>query len=396
MRRNTVKGMSEASMDRIMLKLLESLNMNSDAMAYKLSDERTDEDFMVKLMSDESNNLESIIESEIQSESKMDISSTAKVLTFFSHKGGVGKTFFTINFTDYAVHSGNKVLLIDMDPQMNLTSWYLKNEEMNNHLSLLDLLMDHEVPKEKRIKGDSWAAVNHNSGILGKLHIEEMTFENPNLNLMKGSFEITKFNNMVSMDLTSNSFAYPKMIKDMIDQVRDRFDLIIIDLNPSFSSINQCFLMYSDYIFCPLSPDVFCKLSPKLLHHNLKDASTNTAFIGSNPTIGGFFMNMMKLAGGGYADSHTNLLKQIKDQVEKIQKSDKDFTFNHLGDIPNMQSVLTNLQDNGLSVVKAGLTSGPVRLRDGGYLKKESLQPALGKIVELSKMILRMVSSRDH
>jgi cellulose biosynthesis protein BcsQ len=49
-----------------------------------------------------------------------------KTMTFFNHKGGVGKTTLTVNVADALADLGVKVLMIDADPQCNLTSFYLE------------------------------------------------------------------------------------------------------------------------------------------------------------------------------------------------------------------------------------------------------------------------------
>ena len=46
----------------------------------------------------------------------------AKIITFFNHKGGVGKTTLVHNLGFILADKGYKVLLIDADPQMNLTA----------------------------------------------------------------------------------------------------------------------------------------------------------------------------------------------------------------------------------------------------------------------------------
>ena len=45
-----------------------------------------------------------------------------KIITFFNHKGGVGKTTLVHNLGFILADRGYKVLLIDADPQMNLTA----------------------------------------------------------------------------------------------------------------------------------------------------------------------------------------------------------------------------------------------------------------------------------
>jgi nitrogenase subunit NifH len=59
-------------------------------------------------------------------------------LTFFNHKGGVGKTTLTINVADMLVDLGLRVLMIDADPQCNLTSFYLSEDKLDTLLGESD------------------------------------------------------------------------------------------------------------------------------------------------------------------------------------------------------------------------------------------------------------------
>jgi cellulose biosynthesis protein BcsQ len=61
-----------------------------------------------------------------------------KTLSMFNHKGGVGKTTLTVNVADALVDLGFKVLLVDADPQCNLTSFYLTEEQLDQLLNESD------------------------------------------------------------------------------------------------------------------------------------------------------------------------------------------------------------------------------------------------------------------
>ena len=54
-----------------------------------------------------------------------------KVITFAAIKGGVGKTTLTFNYAEWLAKKGQKVLLIDLDHQCNLTQCYNIYESKN-------------------------------------------------------------------------------------------------------------------------------------------------------------------------------------------------------------------------------------------------------------------------
>jgi cellulose biosynthesis protein BcsQ len=58
-----------------------------------------------------------------------------KTIALFNHKGGVGKTTLTVNVADALVDLGLRVLLIDADPQCNLTSFYLEESQLDTLLA---------------------------------------------------------------------------------------------------------------------------------------------------------------------------------------------------------------------------------------------------------------------
>lgn len=61
-----------------------------------------------------------------------------KTMAFFNHKGGVGKTTLAVNVADTLVDLGVKVLMVDADPQCNLTSFYLEEKQLDELLGESD------------------------------------------------------------------------------------------------------------------------------------------------------------------------------------------------------------------------------------------------------------------
>ena len=80
-------------------------------------------------------------------------------LAIFNHKGGVGKTTLTVNIGAALAERGHRVLLVDSDPQCNLTSYLVDAD-------VVDDLLDRSDSEEGRTL---WSAVKPLSDATGAL-----------------------------------------------------------------------------------------------------------------------------------------------------------------------------------------------------------------------------------
>jgi cellulose biosynthesis protein BcsQ len=62
----------------------------------------------------------------------------AKRIAVFNHKGGVGKTTLTVNLAAALAENGKRVVLLDSDPQCNLTSYLLEDDVVDKLLDNSD------------------------------------------------------------------------------------------------------------------------------------------------------------------------------------------------------------------------------------------------------------------
>jgi cellulose biosynthesis protein BcsQ len=184
-----------------------------------------------------------------------------KIIAFFNHKGGVGKTTLVHNLGFILADRGYKVLLIDADPQMNLTAamyglstsveystdedskW---NENTKKYISLSEHLNIElrEIECNKtffRIESDK-----NESGAI------DLISGDINLSIIEADlFGVVKSKN----ELTKN---IPNKFERSITKHRSLYDFIFIDTSPSGSSIiNALMIMLSDYFIAPVSPSFF-------------------------------------------------------------------------------------------------------------------------------------------
>ena len=181
-----------------------------------------------------------------------------KIISFFNHKGGVSKTTTVYHLGWKLAQLGKRVLMVDADSQCNLTLMsigedniedFVRQNPNNNIKSCLDVAFNSKpelIPIPPCIKVKSME----------------------NLLLMPGSFEITEFEVQlgIACQLT-NSFstmnALPGSFSYLFEETAkaNEIDIVLIDLNPSLSSINQVLLSSSDYFILPTSPDYFSQMA---------------------------------------------------------------------------------------------------------------------------------------
>ena len=201
-----------------------------------------------------------------------------KIITFFCHKGGVGKTTIVQNLASALSSKGKNVLLIDADPQMNLSSavfglsvnsdYNYENdnkwsEYIEKYACLKDILMPildgDDIEKDKL---DTF----HYKDEYKTLFSNEENNKDGSIDLLCGSFfSIDVIENKLSMIIrpdnpTSIFSKIKKQLHDIQDLLNKKYDFILVDTPPSSTSLlNWLFVSISDYIIMPVQANLFSK-----------------------------------------------------------------------------------------------------------------------------------------
>ena len=176
---------------------------------------------------------------------------------FFNHKGGVSKTTTVFNVGWKLAEKGKKVILVDADPQCNLTGMALGYEgesefeefyEKFNNRNLMSSLAPAFESKPELIQPLDCVEVPSRSGMFimpGHLNLSEYEVTLGISQELSGSLQ--------PLHNLPGSFSY------LLDITARKYgaEYLLIDMNPSLSSINQNLLMTSDYFIVPTSPDYF-------------------------------------------------------------------------------------------------------------------------------------------
>ncbi|MCS6838015.1 MAG: ParA family protein [Bdellovibrionaceae bacterium] len=154
----------------------------------------------------------------------------ATVISFQMLKGGVAKTTSALNVGIRASHLGLKVLLVDLDQQANLS---FAAGATDPNLAVWVDIIDQKVSIEKTIlpicEGLDLIPSNLNNSVLEKV-------------------------------LSRSHRNWVTCVQAPLNQIKNRYDWIIIDTAPSLSMLNTAVTYASDLIILPVTPDPFALL----------------------------------------------------------------------------------------------------------------------------------------
>lgn len=153
----------------------------------------------------------------------------SKIIAIANQKGGVGKTTTAINLGVGLVKKGNRVLLVDLDPQGNAT------QGLGFDADVLEITISSIL--RKIINRDYMFTANY-----GILSHEE------GIDLMPANIELS----VLETELISLLFGREKILKTYLDMLKGGYDYIIIDCMPSLNLIAINALVAADEVIIPL------------------------------------------------------------------------------------------------------------------------------------------------
>lgn len=178
----------------------------------------------------------------------------AKRIVLFNHKGGVSKTTTVYSLGWTLADQGHQVLLVDADPQCNLSSLILGDD--------FDAYYLNDATRLQNIKDGVASAFTGKPTPIRPVACKSPARQ-PRMHLLAGHATLSEYDASLTFAQTSNALAtlqnLPGAFQELISQVEEanQIDYTIIDLNPGLSAINQNLFLNSDFILIPTNPDPF-------------------------------------------------------------------------------------------------------------------------------------------
>lgn len=201
----------------------------------------------------------------------------SKIIAVTNQKGGVGKTTTCVNLASYVADSGNKVLLIDMDPQGNAcASLGVEIEKGKNSV--------YEV-------------------LLGEINIKEAIYPSvlKTLDVLPSTVDLSGAE--VDLVYVENR---EKVLKEALDNIKSNYDYIFIDCPPSLGLLTVNALTATDTIIIPIQCEYFALVGLGQLMNTVRLIKKH---LNPDIEIEGVLLTMK--------DNRSNLVSQVADEIRK-------------------------------------------------------------------------------
>lgn len=184
-----------------------------------------------------------------------------KVVSLINMKGGVGKTTLAMQLAHTAASKKLRTLAVDLDPQSNLSQAVMGPREYVKHLA-------GKKPTVVQIF-DGYVPTDSQSGAPRLLNVAEVIIKgaghaaNGMLDLIPSRLELSR--------TLKNPTGKERRLAKALAQIRNKYDLIIVDCAPTESVLTDAAYFASRYIIVPIKPEFMATIGLPLLARSLQE-----------------------------------------------------------------------------------------------------------------------------
>lgn len=289
------------------------------------------------------------------------------VVSVMNYKGGVGKTTLTANLAAEIANGGYRVLVIDLDPQANLTFSFFSVEEWTNELRETRTIKrwydgdmpGRDVPLEQlvltpprvneKVK-DNAGQLDLISSHLGLIDIDlQLAAKLGGTTLAESKRRFLQLHSCLAQALQAPAF-------------RD-YDLIMIDCAPNFGLVTKTAIVASDFVLVPAKPDYLSTLGIGYLRGSVKKlVQEYNDYVDHEPRAGAAGQRIdPQFAGVAFTMTQIHAGKPIltqRMQMENLREADIMPVFE--ASVRNSPRYFADAGADGIPAVLQGALNDPV------------------------------------
>lgn len=251
--------------------------------------------------------------------------SKCKVIAITNQKGGVGKTTTTFNLGVALAKQGKRVLVVDVDPQSNLTTyagWYDENELK---YTLTDLMEQSMNDDEIKIK-------------------ESILHHKENVDLIPSNLSLSALENSLTYAM-SREYT----LRNCLSSIKDNYDYILLDCQPSLGMLTINALASANSVIIPVQSEYFALRGMtdlfKIINKVRRQINPTLKIEGALLTLVDSRANLPKEIATQLKDNYGSILKLFNTQIPRAVKTAEStssggsvFTYDKSGTVANAYS----------------------------------------------------------
>lgn len=248
-----------------------------------------------------------------------------KVIAITNQKGGVGKTTTTFNLGVALAKQGKRVLVVDVDPQSNLTTyagWYDENELKYTLTDLMEQSMNDEEIKTK----------------------ESILHHSENVDLIPSNLSLSALENSLTYAM-SREYT----LRNCLSSIKDNYDYILLDCQPSLGMLTINALASANSVIIPVQSEYFALRGMtdlfKIINKVRRQINPTLKIEGALLTLVDSRANLPKEIATQLKDNYGSILKLFNTQIPRAVKTAEStssggsvFTYDKSGTVANAYS----------------------------------------------------------
>jgi cellulose biosynthesis protein BcsQ len=294
-------------------------------------------------------------------------------IALFNHKGGVGKTTLTVNIAESLAKSGKKVLLVDADPQCNLTSFYMDEPVLEKLLEKSDAIPGGET---------IWSAIKpvvDGRGGIAPIHIYQVP--NASIWYLVGDVLLSEYEEVLPESWTecfarrTRGYDVTTALSRVVDRAAAKVnaDVVLYGVGPNVGALNRVILLDCDYFITPVAADLFSLRALSTVGRSvgkwirdwgtvrdLASVDERQRLLKGRPMYLGYITSPFKVNTGRnavnpHADWEKKIAPRVRDRViRELTAAGSDLVYDgerKIGGVKHFQSLAPEAQKHGVCIV---------------------------------------------